>query len=307
MPEQTLVEKLEKAMRNPLSFNPIKIESYDRDTFIKAQKKLSDLGKYYEALKKSNAEDIDARNDLYGLLLGDPSVQEIRTPHEIVTDADISYGSAIERMGRYVEKNRGTLLNKLKGKSLNAFVMSLPLYQIDDKNEKEHNGLVSLINEVRIMAKIQQDEKGNADVEAMREFLAGGLEKQDLSKDYGLPLVGYWLRSEAMVAYLFKREFGFKQKILGTKLSKKEQGKELDEDKLRNLVKISLRSAYDELEDEDDEGNRKDIWEGNIRPHYLELAKAVHKIEKKEADDENKDKVEEKERESKRQSLGMSV
>lgn len=307
-----MIAGLEGKLGKPLNYFPIDSQKTfkndkeeDRAYFVKGYKGYADLKKYAAALAK-NGEDLDARQDLSGLLVGDPNFH-VNVPGLRMREiADAFSGVSDEEFGRYAERNRDEFFGILEGdkKALMDLAQNLPLYASEDEADKEYNTIVGISRSMREMAGIAQaGEDGQRDPGKIREYMVNGLQSKKISKA-AKKLMEFLYGFDEVAGYFFSREFGLKKKLFATKLAG-EDGKTPDNKLIRKTIEKSLEVANGKLDDETDAKNKNKIWERAIRPYYLSMADATYKIKKKELDDDNDDKVEEKEREAERLKLGM--
>jgi len=294
--QENLEEMVQEAEGAQFVYRPISPnEAYGRTAFLNAQDQLNDLERYREALDK-DPHDVKAREEICKTAFGRKEGHLDYSPEQMRIIAKETYKSGAEGMGRYVQNNEDKFFDMLDGKALQNLVMTLPMYK---NGKKEHDDLVELINDVNSMGKILHE----SEVEKMRR----GVEKLTKSKnvpDWAKKLIKYFSGDQRFVQEVYVKSYFSKKAVLGNALTK---DREPDRDKLKGLIKDSLKVAYDKGADEKDEGKRNDIWEDCIRPYYLEMAKYAFGFEKKAFEDDNEELRERNEREEKRSGLGMAA
>lgn len=310
--ETTLEAILKEGDKNIVNYHPILPDKeYSRKPFLKAQGQLNDLEEYIQVLEK-DPYNLNARKDLFELLMGDSRKHVGKSPEVIKQIGHTAYSDGIEKMSRYVEMNYNPVMNKLDGKELVRLVMNIPLYKTSDKEykhgkvtkDKEHNELVDLINEIRSMNSEDKEIQGKVISNALSNIL-----KSKEVPDWVKNLVQEFAGTDATFSKDILTNYkAVREKTLNGYITK--DGKP-DEKKLKSLINISREVAYAELNELDkkkDEKERNDIWEKVIRPEYIGIAKALYKSEKKELEKDIPEKVEKNEREERRiESLGMAA
>jgi hypothetical protein len=294
--EPNLEARVDEEDRNIVNYHPISPKGkYNRKPFVSAQKQLNDLGAYAQALSK-DVYNVGAREDLCGLLLGDSNKQNGMAPERLIKMAGEAYGDGIDSMGRYVRHNFKDFMGKLDGESLNRVVYSVQLYATGNK---EHDEIVSLFRDIREMGSKDEQTKSEAINRAINHLL-----KTDNMPRWAKVLIS--ADKQFLGEIVIPRFYAGRNKALAEHLQK--DGKP-DKDKLRKLVEDSIKVANDRYGDvpsgKEHNGERKDIWEGDLRPYYIATAQALYPIEKKELEKNNDRKQDEKKREAERQSLGM--
>ncbi len=296
--------KSEEIRENLGVFRPIdKNEHYDPKKFVRAQSQIKDMEEYVQRLNQPNGHaDVSARRDLSGLLYGDPNEQLRRPTEHLMSEANDALSSGVENMGRYIENNSGQAMSGLDGKSLMGLVInSHPLYLTGDER---HDKVAADILELRAMNSPNEEVRHKASGNMMRRILTDK-EVPDWVK---VSIQRYAARESTFVATIFSRYHEGQEKAIARYLT---SGDKPDESKLRRLINESLRVAYDKFDDvpsgEENDDERKDIWEQNIRPCYLAIAGELRSIEKKKLEEKDSKKQESKAREAERQSLRMAA
>jgi hypothetical protein len=307
----TLEERLKKEEKQIVNYHPISPnERYDRETFVKAQKALKNFEEYMQVLSK-DPFDVNAREDLSYLLFKDIAKHVGMKPEEIRKIGNSAFSNGIENMAKYVENNYNNFMDKLDSGGLTNLVMGLPLYKTSNKEygheriaeDKEHNELVYLINEIKLMNSDDKEVQGKV----VGNILSNIIKSKEVP-DWAKSLIQYFAKTDAhfvnemVVKYKTERAKAFSEHIT-------KDGKP-DKDKLKSLIDKSLKIAYaefNELNEKEHEEERKDIWEKVIRPYYIEMARALYKSEKKELEKDIEEKRKENEREEYRNELGMAA
>lgn len=295
---EQLVAAAKAAEGAAFAYKPInKDGAYTRESFVASKEDLNDIGEYGERVLK-DPFDLGAREDLFGLLYGDPNFHRGFSPEDIKKTASAAIKDGVESMGRYVEKNRNKFLDLLDNKSMYNLMFSVPLYKTGNE---EHDTLVGMVNDAKSMASMTQSEEP---LEKMREFVLKRT-KSDKVPDWAKSLIVYFSGDPKFVQRVFGAEFNVKQKVLAAAFA---DGKENDGARARKVLETSLDKAHDELENEDNsKKERKDIWEKAIRPYYLAISDAAYEVEEKAFKKEIEAEVEKKERKTERKKLGMAA
>lgn len=309
--------KSEETRENLNVFKPIdKNERYDPKKFVGAQSGIKDIEEYLQRLRQPNGlTDVGAKRDLSALLYGDPNEQLSRTDAQLMSEADDAYTFAIENMGRYIENNRGQVINEFDGNGLMSLVLDkLPLYSTPKEKRKgepnehydeKHNKIVADILEFRALR--SSDERTRA--EAQKNMMDEIMNDKEVHPWIKVSLQRYAGRDSSFVSMIFTRYVAGQEKALKKYLTN--DGKP-DETKLRNLIHDSLRVAYDRYDTIPsgaafDKERREDVWEKNLRECYMTMARELRSVEKKELEDDNPVKREENEREDERRASGMNT
>jgi hypothetical protein len=295
-------------------FRPIdKTEHYDPKSFVRAQSQIKDMEEYFQRLSQPNGQaDVGAKRDLSELLYGGPNDQS--NYEHLMSEANDAYSFAIENMSRYIENNRGQIINKFEGKSLLDLVLNkLPLYSTKEKKDGDHNGhynekhnkLVADILELRDMN--SSDEKTVA--KAQKNMMEKIMEDKEVPEWIKVSMQRYAGRESSFVPMIFSRYHAGQTKALFRYLTK---GDKPDESKLRGLINNSLRVAYDDLDSvpsgkEHDKERREKIWENNLRECYKVMARELRSVEKEDLEEKDSKKREENERKAERISLRMAA
>ncbi len=307
----TLEERLKKEEKNIVNYNPISAnESYDMLTFVKKQGELNNLEEYVQAIGK-DPYNVGAREDLSYLIFGDSRVHVGMSPEEIRKIGNDAYSDGIEKMSKYAERNYDNMIGKLEGEDLKNIAMNLPLYKTSDKKYKsgeitkdnEHNKLVDTINEIRLMNSDDEEIKGKVVNNALSKVI-NSKEVPDWVKN----LIQYFAGTNAhFVNEIFARYKTGMVRAFSEYITREGQ---VDKDKLKSLVDTSLKVAYaefNELDEKENVGERKDIWEQAIRPYHIVIAKSLYKPEKKKLEENIDKKKEKSERKEFRRKLGMAA
>jgi hypothetical protein len=273
-------------------------DTYDREAFVSALSEFSDLEQYRKALDQ-DPSNLGAREDLFGLLYGDPSFHRGFSPEDVKKSAKEAYKAGLEQTARYVEHNHNKFFNDLlDDKAMHALLMNVPLYKIGNN---EHDTLVSIINDVKSMNAATQAENP---IEKMSEFVLKRT-KSDAVPGWAKKLIKYFSGDPRFVQRVFMTEFAAKQQVLSAAISR---GEGIDQEKVRRILENSLSMAYEKLDDGDNsDDEKKDIWEECIRPYYVTMAKLAYKSEKEKIESDDEDKVKEDKRKAERAAIGMAA
>ncbi|MDO8460771.1 MAG: hypothetical protein Q7S74_06705 [Nanoarchaeota archaeon] len=285
---------------SPFIYNPISPNKrYNREEFLRAQDSFNDLEKYANTLKEKPF-DLSAREKLSRLLTGDSSFHSGMAPESVARMAKTFYDGSLDALAKYTKTNFDEMFDKLNGKALQRLLFSIRLYNTGDR---DHDSLANLIGDVKSMQEIENKE-GEEHTSAIRSYVAKKIESRNLS-DTAKKVIKQLLGDGGFVLKTFRRDSQIKNQILSKYLSTAEG--ELDENKVRVLIKDGLKKAEEEYDKETNEGRRNDIWEDNLRPYYLEIAKNLFPVEKGEYENDSEDLKEMNERENRRRSSGMAA
>jgi len=171
----------------------------------------------------------------------------------------------------------------------------LPLYKT---GRKEYDEVIEVINEKKQMDEVAENP------EKMTNFLFKKSQKFD-------EVVLAEFRREMYNERYLKVRFGLYQREAEIKYMKAlydEKGK-LKKDIAKSVFEEGLKVAERKMDEETDEGDKNDIWENDIRPHYLTLDSIKYSIEKKALEKDNEEKKGDlsKQRAKERQEIGMSI
>lgn len=293
--EQELAEEIGAANAVPFRFRLLSAaHPWDEELFAAAFSEWADLQDYAGKLR-ANPFDLGARRDLSGLLTGSKGFHVGLRPESVQGMAKKAFDHAHEGMARYVEKHGGKLLDKIEGENLLNLVMSVPLYlrpeREDRAEDREHNFLVGLINEVKTLGEAQKEDSEKETLKNRRKLVMAAYNPRD--EHYTGPrwaaefVAEYGGADDAIIANVFKARYAAKQQLLLRALARDEE--HLDEKRMRALIEDSLEEAYYDMGESEDESDRNDIWEKDIRPVYMEIAKAAYESAiKAEVDEANK-------------------
>lgn len=134
--------------------------SYDRKSFVRHAKHLFDLQKYSNQLRE-NTNNFDALYDLMNILRqyvpGDEETN-IETwkhdPHEALKQANDLESQGSFGMGKFVERNRESLLDKLSAEQLYSLFQNVPIYE---GNKPKHKKIKTLREKVYAMQKAEKE------------------------------------------------------------------------------------------------------------------------------------------------------
>lgn len=298
MTEESLETRLAQTAGVPFRYYPIDLAAGDEE-FVAQYETLEDLEKWAGAIKK-NPHDLGARRDLSGLLFGDSNFHMGRSPEAMSQLAKDSRSNGIEAMARYAESRFDYMFGELDAKSLADLLDSLPLYKTG--KDKEHDLLVDLLSETKKMREMLKEKS----LEKMRSYVMQSL-KNESTPTWAKKAMSAIIQSDEGVVYnIFRKKYEAMNSVVNSALSDSEGN--LDENKVRRLIRDSLDSAKDAYEDETEDNKKNDIWEDVIRPYYLGTAKAFYPIAQAEYTKSRPDRIiKMDERESERRKLGMAA
>jgi len=273
-------------------------DAYDKEAFVSALSEFSDLEQYRKALDQ-DPSNLGAREDLFGLLYGDPNFHRGFSPEDVKKTAKEAYKVGLEQTARYVEHNHNKFFNDLlDDKAMRKLLESVPLYKTGNN---EHDTLVSIIDDVKSMNAARQAEDP---IGKMSEYVLKRT-KSDAVPGWAKKLINYFSGDPRFVQRVFITEFATKQQVISAAFSK---GKGVDREKVRRILENSLSIAYEKLDDKDNtDDEKKDIWEDCIRPYYVMMAKLAYKSEKEKIESDDEDKVKEEKRKAERAAIGMAA
>jgi len=288
-------EALKKQSIDENLYHPINPEEdYNRDTFVPAFGKFSDLESYIQALIK-DSRDPSAISDLGALLHKDSNFyEEMSNPARVArVEADRAYSHSVDATAQYVKRNLDDFFEITEDNSLVNYVVSVPIYRTGNE---EHDEFVDSVESIREISEIAQSK----DPSKSRNYVQRKLENVPdwLKESFAV------LQSDSTyVQALFQNFATHDQREFEKKLTDKD-GK-IRRKFLEGVVKDSLKEAYKQYDKETNEGDKEDIWKIDIRPHYTELARTVYPKERAERkEDEDPKRVK---RRRKRAKIGMSM
>ena len=265
-------------------------QNYDRGDFVKGAGDLFDLEGYLEKLVK-DSRNPDALSDLGLLLRNNPGFYHEQDPIVSRTESDRAYSHGVEAMSQYVKRNLNDFLGLCDDGHIVGYATSVPIYRTGNK---EHDDFVDSLNEVKRIGEIAK----SGDPGKAREYVQGKLENvpQWLKEAFGI-LSG----DSDYIQALFQEFAGYDQAKF-TRMIQDESGK-VKRGFLEGVIKNSLKKAWKE-HDKAHERDKNDVYKGDIRPLYIELARLVYTKEKA-AEKKGKDSARIKRR-VERAEIGMS-
>lgn len=281
------VETLNEKLYRPINTE----EGYDRGDFVREADKFFKLEGYLERLIK-DPRDPDALNDLGLLLHTDSGFYHEHDPIVSRTESKMAYSHGIESMSQYVKRNLGDFLGLCDDSDIVKYVTSVPIYKIGNG---EHDDFVDSLNEIRLIQEIAK----SGDPGKAGEYVQRKLENvpQWLKEAFGA------LHGNSSYVQALFQEFARDDQAKFTRMIQDEDGK-VKRGFLEMVLKDSLGKAWKE-HDKAHEKDEEDVYEIDIRPLYIRLARLVYTKEKAaEREDEDPERIEGRQR---RAELGMSA
>ena len=289
-------EEMAKAIAASTHYQPINPEeSYSRNYYLFHHKNLQDLIEYREKLTK-DPFDPSARKDLSVLLFGrnNPNALANKQPDFIRKAIKESYDDGTDKMAKFARKNLQSILDLYNPQGLVNLALQIPLYTV---NESQHDSDVQLIREVNEIQQITKDKNLNA----MRKVVVGHAKKyyakwlQNLIGAYAVALDSF-----------VQEEFGQIAQEKNARLNGTfVKDNKIDTDRLKNLILTSINEAEKAWDDEEDEGDKSEVWKNDLKPAYLAIAQAPYQSLKLEADTEVKFESDRIKRAKERHEKGM--
>jgi len=292
-------EAHENIRGKPFGINPD--SDYNREEFIKRAGDLFDVYDYYSKLRE-NINDVDALNDLIAIAVqyipGNPKLNTVNlqeNPHLVLEQGDALSSAGSTAMSKFVENNRSKILGKLSAKQLYNLFLRAPSYQT---NDKEHDRKVALRNKVLAMQEASKkgEDLGSVVEKETQELIEGAPKEQQM----------YILKNAHLVIPVLRQAILEEIQKSFSKLFKDEEGN-LNKAELLNYLERNYKVAEDFIENipSDNQKERDDYWDKNLKPQYLELARELYSSEKKEYKQEkNPDK---ENRKTAAKELGLSA
>jgi hypothetical protein len=269
-------------------------QAYDRKYFVERAGQFFDLEQYNANFVK-NSNDIGVFHDLSNNLLNNSpdgffnpqTAEKIQTdPHFALDTAHAFLNEGYFSFARYASRNRDEMLDKLSDKALMELFTRTHSYKTGNP---EYDHIKQLKDRINMITQLQ--EEGRSPTEAItKEELDAELGKYSLGMQEFIKRhqsVMLQPRMESILSSIVKQY---------TSLFKKEDDS-LNRTALINYLKENHKVAEDVIKDNDVPDNEKfALWDKNLKPFYLELARQVYELEKKEyKTDKDKDKEQRKE------------
>ena len=179
-------------------------------------------------------------------------------------------------MGRFVDKNRDAVLDKLDEESLASLVMDpkIPLYITGNK---EHDRFINLRQR---MAEMQEAAKeGNPDAAITKEIQHYMMHVPEGQEEY------YLKNQHLVVPKLIRLIQNAIQEAYGKYFAGADGKRKPDKGKLKAFIKANYKAMEDKIDKQDgdinDRGSEKfNVWDKNLKMQYVELARRAYAIEK---------------------------
>jgi hypothetical protein len=287
----------------PFSIDPsINYDNPSKDVkkiFVESAGDLFDVEEYYKKLSE-NSSDIGTLNDLTQLALkymgGDEktNLAIMGDPGKALQQADLLLNTGYRGMAKFIENNRGKILDKLSAEQLYSLVNRVPLYLTGDKN---HDRVIALRKKLMQLNQVTQ-EKG--DIGSVIKGEIGELIKK-MPKEQQLFLQE---NSEMYIQSLTRAIIGKIEQAYHD-LFRANDGKSLNKPALKKYLEDNYKVIEDVMgEDDRPDKERAKIWDKNLKMQYTEIARELYKSEKDALKkDENK---EEEARKKKDKGVGIS-
>lgn len=291
----SLNEVAQQVGAEPFRWDTVNPESdYNRDGFLPSYSAFMDLNKWADSIKK-NPHDLSAREKLGKLLTGDKSFHRGLTPEDMLSASKGVSSYATDNTAKYVEHNLNKFLHLISDEGWQGVVLSAPLYLT---GKDKYDEVVKVIWQYKDLGKIAKEN----DAGKMNKYVAGMAKNPRVPK-WAAKMVKDLGDSEVFVRKIFGRQLGAHQQLVGHALSD-EKGKP-DVAKMRDLVTESINKAKEAYSDEEQEGDKGDIWDNDIKPIYLELAKHAYIAENQKYNEETETESDRIKRAKERMGAGM--
>ena len=275
--------------------------SYDRAKFVDRCGDLFDLEEYYTRLRK-DTEDKDALDDIIGLIskyfpgghdkeARSAIINELRkNPHEALQYGDTYLQVGIQDMAKFVEGKRKYMLDKLDANDLYSIFQRIPLYKSKDKAKDRPRKLRDKIMQIQ-QASQKEEDPSKVLQEELQELYKG------LPKELQICFSQHpELMSNSLSQLLIRN---IQKEYKGLFMNK---DKKLDKQQIYDYLEQNYKIATDFIDNEIPKENEKEkleYWDKNLKRYYLEIARALHKPEKK-IEKEEKDSDEKKEKDARK-------
>jgi len=240
-------------------YEPINPQSsFDREEFVESYKNFSKLRGYLKTLVK-DSEEPTAIYKTAKLLHGDPQYYE-KEKIQIRPNLEEAVLVSNENMARYVRENLSSFLDILEDEDLMSLILSLPLY----RTEMDYcNEVIDAVNNFRCLQTIAKEP------EKIAQYVAQELErKPELKEEFA--------KAENKQEYISK-VFNSCLSEVGENLNKKlmvktGETKRTNRSLLEEVFRESLNIAEEKYEEEENSGDKNDVWEDVVRPYYEAVA-----------------------------------
>lgn len=288
-PDESLRDLLDEKELKELRGRNISIilgRIYDRQKFVSAMGDYTGLQKDYMALKE-NSGDTGAMDNIAGLLNPkNPNLILDQGLEGVLTAADAQLSASGTDMAKYAE--RYSLVDKLSGEPLNALVLQLGnpnhplLYKSDDK---EHRKLAEIVKKMRKVQSGKIEELAEDIPELMNAPSLEGVPAwhQALFARYGnnqAYLQGFLKSYASVISAIYAKAF--------TRPGKgNDKGKRVpNATKLLQFYDENLKVVEDTISREDNDEEKRKIWDKSIKPIDLMVAGLLYDAEKQRLKDD---------------------
>jgi len=263
---------IDDIVRPEFAIDPVIV--YNRDTFVKHAGSLFDLTEAYGELKK-NSGNFDALYDLIDVLrdyvpgdLGANLQVWENTPSEAIKQANTLEKQGSKAMGKFVERKRGNLLNKLSAEQLHSLFQTIPIYKGDNPAYERIRTIREKIYDIQEKAQNGGDPSAVVAEDVHNLIQHSSADKQE-----------FIMRNhKAMMSSLTNAVI--------KAITKEYQGlfKTANGNLIKNQIKGFLEDNYqiaDDFVDSVPNSEKDKYWNDNLKPQYLEIAKMLYGSEKK--------------------------
>jgi hypothetical protein len=265
---------------------------FNREKFVKTGKAYQDMGKWLQTLEK-DPTNVDVMRKAGKLLYENPDFyyQSGTSPRPRLDD---TLSVVQDNRARYAKEMYPHIINGFNEENWMNLISSLPLYKT---GKKEYDDVIDAINQKRQMDEVAENP------EKTTGFLYKKAQKFD-------SIVQAEFRREIYNERYMKTLFGIYQRESEMKYMKSlfDENGEIKKGLAKSVFEESLKAAEGEMNAETNEGDKSDIWEGDVRQYYLALDSIKYSLEKKklEKDREKKEDNASTERKNKRKKMGMN-
>lgn len=276
---------------------------YKREIFVDKAVKFFDLAKYYSKLDK-DLNDIDTLDDLLGVLrdyLPEVGKDELlahwkSNPFEAKKNAKDVLSKDALTIAKFIENNRDEVLKKLPAEQLYSLLQRVPLYKTGVEEYDRFRNLRKKVAEI-----FEAREKGmdlsSVVADEVKELLS------KVSEDTRI----FFASNDQLMSNLITSYVVNKINEEFQKSFRNEQGK-LDREAIKKYLVANYKVVEDRIsstayEGKDKERERFKIWDKNLKPQYVEIARQLYAPEEK----EEKLKIDEAKetREAETEALGL--
>jgi len=249
-----------------------------REKFVESAGDLFDVEEYYTKLRE-NSGDIGTLNDLTQLALkymgGDRETNTaiMRDPNKALQQADLLLGTGYISMAKFIENSRDKIFDTLSAEQIFSLIEGLHPQFCYKTGDAEHDRITLLKHK---MSKIQQTAQEKKDIGSAIQGELGELIKM-MPKEQRAFLEE---NSEAYIQSLKNSILGKIQQAYQA-LFRTADGKALDKSALRKYLEDNYKFIKDAMNKKDRPDKEKaKIWDKNLKPQYVEIARVLHGLEK---------------------------